>query len=64
MKGSLHEWQQELLVNTIIAVVITLLFYILGMDKSWEEASTTFGTCFLVMFVLGLYNRYKKNKSE
>ena len=34
------------------------------MDSSWQDASTTFGTCFLVMFVLGLYNRYKKQNKE
>jgi len=60
----MKEYLQELLVNTIVAAFVTLLFYIVGMDKSWADASTTFGTCFLVMFVLGLWNKFKKDKQH
>jgi hypothetical protein len=52
----------EVLLCTIVAAVVTLLFYIIGMDKSWQDAANTFGVTFLVMFVLGVYNRLKKGK--
>jgi hypothetical protein len=32
------------------------------MDKTAQDAATTFGTCFLVMFALGMWNRLKKKK--
>jgi len=60
----MKEYLIEILICTIVAAGATLLFYIIGLDSSWQEASTTFGTCFLVMFVLGLYQRYKRNKQE
>ena len=60
----MKEQLTELLLCTIVSAVTTLLFYILGLDRSWQDASTTFGTCFLIMFVLGLYQRYKKNKQQ
>ena len=52
----------EILLCTIVAAIVSLVFYMLGLDKSWQDASTTFGTTFLVMFVLGVYARLKKNK--
>ena len=60
----LKKWLPELLLDTIVAAVITLLSYIMGLDSSWPEAFTTFGTCFLVMFVLGLWNRMKNKKKN
>lgn len=60
----MKEQLTEILLCTIVSAVTTLLFYILGLDRTWQDASTTFGTCFLIMFVLGLYQRYKKNKQE
>ena len=60
----MKQYLTEILLCTIVAAVVTLLFYIIGMDKSWQDASTTFGTCFLLMFVLGLWNRYKRNKNK
>lgn len=57
----MKEYLAEAALCTIVAAVVALLFYMVGMDKSWQDASTTFGTCFLVMFVLGLWNRYKRN---
>ena len=56
----MKEWFIELAQNTIIATVITLLFYVLGIDKSWEDAANTFGTAFLVLAVLSLWKRLKK----
>ena len=59
----LKKWIPELLICTIVAVVATLLTYILGLEKTWADASQTFFIAFTVMFVLGIYNR-KKNKNE
>ena len=53
----------EILLCSIVAAIATVIFYIIGLDKSWQDASTTFGTCFLVMFVLGVYARLKKNQN-
>ncbi len=58
----MKEYLAEVMLSTIVAAGVTLLFYIVGVDKSWQDASTTFGTCFLVSFAIGLWNRYKKNK--
>ncbi|MBR2235446.1 MAG: hypothetical protein IKI19_00335 [Prevotella sp.] len=57
----LKKWISELAICTIVAGVATLLTYLLGLEKSWADASQTFLIAFVVMFVLGLYNR-KKNK--
>ena len=58
----MKEYVTELVLCTIVAAVVTLLFYGVGMDHSWQDAANTFGVTFLVMFVLGLYQRHKKNK--
>ena len=60
----MKEWFIELAQNTIIATVITLLCYVLGIDKSWEDAANTFGIAFLVMFVLGLWSKLKKKQQN
>ncbi len=60
----MKQYITELVICTIVSTIVTLLFYLLGMDKTWEDASTTFGTCFLVMFVLGLWNRLKNNRKD
>jgi len=52
----------EIVLCTIVAAVVSLSFYLLGLDKSWQDTSTTFGMTFLVMFVLGVYARMKNNK--
>ena len=59
----MKQYAIEVLLCTIVAAVVTLLFYMIGMDKSWEDAASTFGVTFLVMFVLGVYNRLKGNKN-
>jgi hypothetical protein len=56
----MKEWFIELTQNTIISAAITLLWYVLGIDKSWEDAANTFGTAFLVLTVLSLWKRLKK----
>ena len=59
----LKKWLPELLLDTIVAAVATLLCYILGLEDTWQEASQTFIIAFAIMFILGLYNR-KKNKKK
>ena len=56
----MKQYLVEIAICTIVSAVVTLLFYIIGMDKTTQDAATTFGTCFLVMFVLGIWNRLKK----
>ncbi len=58
----LKKWIPELLLDTIVAVVATLLCYMLGLEESWQEASQTFIIAFVVMFALGIYNRKKKKQ--
>jgi len=60
----MKEWFIDLAKNTIISILITLLFYVLGFDKSWEDAANTFGMAFLVLFVLSLYARYKTKQQN
>ena len=55
----MKQYLVEIAICTIVAAVATLLFYVIGLDKSAQDAATTFGTCFLVMFVLGMLNRIK-----
>ena len=57
----LKKWLPELLLDTIVAAVATLLCYILGLEDSWQDASQTFIIAFAIMFILGIYNR-KKNR--
>jgi uncharacterized membrane protein YjjP (DUF1212 family) len=59
----LKKWLPELLLDTIVAAVATLLCYILGLEDTWQEASQTFIIAFAIMFILGIYNR-KKNKKK
>ena len=60
----LKKWLPELLLDTIVAVVATLLTYIVGLEKTWDEAFQTFFIAFAIMFLLGIYNRRKNNKKE
>ena len=49
----------EVLICTIVGAVVTLLFHLIGLDKTWDDAAQTFGVTFLVMFVLGVCSRLK-----
>ena len=60
----LKKWLPELLLDTIVAVVATLLTYIVGLEKTWNEAFQTFFIAFAIMFLLGIYNRRKNHKKE
>ena len=59
----LKKWIPELILDTIVAVVITLISYIIGFEKTWGEAQQTFLIAFAIMFILGIYNR-RKNKQQ
>ena len=58
----IKKWLPELLLDTIVAAVVTLLFYIIRLDQTWEDASRTFIMAFLVMLAMGIFRRIKKNK--
>ena len=58
----LKKWIPELLLDTIVAAVCTLLLYVVGLEDSWNDAAQTFIIAFVVMFALGIYNRRKKKK--
>ena len=60
----LKKWLSELLLDTIVAAVATLFTYILGLDKTWNEAFKTFFIAFAIMFLLGIYNRRKNKQKE
>ena len=56
----MKEWLNEIIIDTIVAVVATLLLYIVGIDRTWDDAARTFIMSFLVMFVLGVFKKMKK----
>ena len=58
----MKEWLNEIIIDTIVAVVATLLLYIIGVDQTWDDAARTFIMSFLVMFVLGVFKKMKRNK--
>jgi uncharacterized membrane protein YjjP (DUF1212 family) len=60
----LKKWIPELLLDTIVAGVATLISYLLGLEESWQDASQTFFIAFIVMFALGIYNRRKSKKRD
>ena len=62
--NELKKWLPELLLCTIVAVVATLLSYLVGLEKTWAEASQTFMLAFGVMFLMGVFNRRKNKKTD
>ena len=58
---NMKKWLVELGTCTIVAAVATLFTYLLGLEKTWQDASETFLIAFVVMFALGVYNRKKKH---
>ena len=63
--NDLKKWASELAFCTIIAAAIALLFYLLRADRTWSDVSQTFITSFVIVFILGLWQRYKgKNKKQ
>lgn len=63
MMDEIKKWLPELLLDTIVAAVATLLCYLIGLEDNWQEASQTFIIAFVVMFAFGIYNR-RKNKNK
>lgn len=58
----MKEWLNEIVIDTIVAVVVTLLLYVVGADQTWDDAARTFIMSFLIMFVLGVFKKMKQNK--
>ena len=56
----LKKWLPELLLDTIVAAVLTLISYIVGFEETWDSAFQTFLIAFVIMLALGLYNRKKQ----
>lgn len=60
----MKKWITELVVDTIIATILTLLLYVIGIDHTWDDAAHTFIMSFLVMFALGAFKNMKNKKTE
>ncbi len=58
--NELKQWSMELLLDTIVAAVVTVLFQLIRLDHTWDDASRTFIMSFLIMFALGVYRKIKK----
>ena len=59
----MKEYVIDFVTGTIVATILTLLSYIVGLDKTWDEAAQTYGICFVVYIVLTLFGKLKnKNK--
>lgn len=64
----IKEWTTELLVDTIVAAVVTLLVYVVGRiagnESSWSDITQTYMMSFLIMFVLGVYRKLRHKKEQ
>ena len=59
----MKEYVIDVVTGTIVATILTLLSYIVGLDKTWDEAAQTYGICFVVYIALTLFGKLKnKNK--
>ena len=59
----MKEYIIDFVTGTIVAAVLTLISYIVGLDKTWNDAAQTYGICFVVYIALSLFGKYKnKNK--
>ena len=59
----MKEYLIDFVTGTIVAAVLTLLSYIVGFDKTWDDAAQTFGMCFVVYIALKLFSNLRnKNK--
>ena len=56
----LKEWLPELLLDTVVAAIITLIFHIVESNSTWGDAASTFAVAFLVMFAVGVRQKRKK----
>ena len=62
--SELKKWAYELLLCTIVAGGVTLLCWVLGLDRSWNEAAQTFFIAFIVMTALGIWRQLRDNKNK
>jgi len=62
--NSLKDWIPELALDTLVAVILSVVFWLVGVDKTPQQSVTTFVQVFLVMFLLGAYYRYKKKSNK
>lgn len=61
----MKRWFCEIALCTIIAAVVALLFYVIGVDRSWADTGQTYIMAFLVMMAMAVYKQIKsKNKIE
>lgn len=59
----MNEYVIDFITGTIVAAVLTLISYIVGFDKTWDDAAQTYGICFVVYIALTLFSKLKnKNK--
>ena len=59
----MKEYIIDFVTGTIVAAVLTLISYIVCLDKTWNDAAQTYGICFVVYIALSLFGKYKnKNK--
>ena len=59
----MKEYVIDFITGTIGAAVLTLISYIVGFDKTWDDAAQIYGICFVVYIALTLFSKLKnKNK--
>ena len=59
----MKEYLIDFVTGTIVAAVLTLISYIVGFDKTWNDAAQTYGICLVVYIALTLFSKLKnKNK--
>lgn len=59
----MKEYIVDFVTGTIVAAVLTLLSYIVGFDKTWDEAAQTYGVCFVIYIALTLFSK-QKNRNK
>ena len=57
----MKEYVIDFVTATIVAAVLTLLSYIVGLDKTWDDAAQTYGICFVIYIALTLFSKLKQN---
>lgn len=62
--SDLKKWVYELVLCTIVAGGITLLFWVLRLDRTWNDVFQTFFTAFVVMTALGIWHNLRHNSNN
>ena len=60
----MKEYIIDFVTGTIVAAVLTLISYSVGLDKTWGDAAQTYGICFVVYIALTLFSKVKKNNKN